>query len=86
MKRLICLFIIFILLLSTYVSAEEFRTQTGLQTETDLGIPPLEDEDRLDKGPRYNRIRRGIAREYHAGGLTRTEYIQRKRELDALYK
>ena len=34
--------------------------------------------------PRDKRILRDLDREYEAGGLTRTEYIQRKRELKAL--
>ena len=34
--------------------------------------------------PRDKRIMRDLDREYEAGGLSRTEYIQRKRELKAL--
>ena len=36
--------------------------------------------------PRHKRIMRDLNREYQAGGLTKTEYIQRKRELKALEK
>ena len=37
------------------------------------------------QGPQYKRIQRDLKREYQAGGLTRTEYIQRLRELEDLY-
>ncbi|MBD3426911.1 MAG: hypothetical protein GF409_06740 [Candidatus Omnitrophica bacterium] len=36
--------------------------------------------------PRDRRIRRDLEREYRAGGLTKTEYIQRLRELGEIEK
>ena len=36
------------------------------------------------KSARYEAAMRDLDREYQAGGLTKTEYIQRKREIDNL--
>jgi len=35
---------------------------------------------------RYQRMMRDLDREYHRGQLTRTEYVQRKREIEKVYK
>lgn len=34
----------------------------------------------------YRRAARDLDREYNAGGLTRTEYIQRKRDMEKVYE
>ena len=56
--------------------AEEALSSTG-EIRPVPGVEP-------DMSPRDKRILRDLDREYEAGGLTRTEYIQRRRELKAL--
>jgi hypothetical protein len=37
------------------------------------------------KSVRYRRLMRDLDKDYREGSLTRTEYIQRKREINSLY-
>lgn len=37
-----------------------------------------------EKSARYKSVMRDLDREYEAGGLTKTEYIQRKRAIDEM--
>lgn len=66
------------------VQAEEYETATGEQEETDLGIRPEEDMTGPGVNKRYVWEMRDLNDEYQAGGLTYTEYIQRKREIEDL--
>ena len=71
-------------ILSGRVQAEEYETATGEQEETDLGISPEEDMTGTGVDKRYVGEMRDLNDEYQAGGLTYTEYIQRKREIEDL--
>ena len=46
--------------------------------------PPPHPEQ--ENSVRYRQLLRDAEREYQEGALTRTEFIQRKRELNSLYK
>lgn len=48
--------------------------------------PPPVEEANPGKSTRDKRILRDLDDEYQRGGLTKTEYIQRRRELDNLEK
>ncbi|MGB2662223.1 MAG: hypothetical protein WBD04_07560 [Candidatus Omnitrophota bacterium] len=48
-----------------------------------VGITPAFGQG--SKSVRYRRLMRDLDREYREGSLTRTEYIQRKREVNSLY-
>jgi hypothetical protein len=75
---------VIVLSASSLCAAEEYKTATGLQEETDLGIRPEEDLTGTGADKRYVRQMRDLDDDYRSGGLTRTEYIQRKREIDSL--
>ena len=49
-------------------------------SETDPSPEPLAGSG---KEPRYHRLMRNLDEEYQQGGLTKTEYIQRKRLIEA---
>lgn len=68
---------------SSQAESEEYPTATGKQVETDMDIQPEPDPSDSPRSNRYIREMRGLNDEYDAGGLTWTEYIQRKREIEA---
>lgn len=80
MKRaaIICL-LAYALSLSATALAE--GAVSGCEVEGSADKP---DGSREGKDARYERIMRDLEREYQAGDLTETEYIQRKREIENL--
>jgi len=101
-KILICVFIAAVLIIghSGIVIAEDSELDSQMGPEMSMlnkKEPMFGDEPRdeyegykEDSEPRgslqYHREMRDLNREYEAGGLTKTEYVQRKREIEALYK
>lgn len=86
-EKEIVIFLTSIFILLAFFSFEaisrEYPTATGEQVETDMDVPLEPDPSDSPESNRYIREMRGLNDEYEAGGLTRTEYIQRKREIDA---
>jgi hypothetical protein len=69
---------------ATIGAASDYTTATGMQIETDLGVAPLTRPGE-GKSLRYRRALWELNDEYNRGGLTRPEYIQRKRNIEDLY-
>lgn len=63
-------------------AGEEERSEPGAQIGSQWDPPP-EPLAESGKGPRYDRRMRDLDQEYQRGALTKTEYIQRKRLIEA---
>ena len=79
-----CFFVIYALSCTGEARAERGLSEAEMSISADHpGDVDLEEAPE-EKTNRYKRIMRDLNREYQEGSLTKTEYIQRKREIDNL--
>ncbi|MBU0683348.1 MAG: hypothetical protein ABIH85_04730 [Candidatus Omnitrophota bacterium] len=95
MKTIICLSMFLVILNSnvaicvseekpqeTNVSVKPMHWENSeMESEIAESLPPGE---KIKQTPRYKARLRDLERAYEAGEFTRTEYVQRRRELDAI--
>ena len=86
MKKVIivCFLIAYTFSFSGAAMAKAYVSETGMKKSLDEPTDSETGATWQPKSARYEAAMRDLDREYQAGGLTKTEYIQRKREIDNL--
>ncbi|MFC1570904.1 hypothetical protein ACFL4E_03910 [Candidatus Omnitrophota bacterium] len=82
---IVCLAAVYAASTASPVYGKGYLSESDMNESCDrIDTSDSEDASSGGKSARYQRVMRDLDREYEAGGLTKTEYIQRKRAIDEL--